>query len=181
MSDLQLIRNCAPTLAGMKIGSLFNAREKEEAQVNLWLKRWNALLNEKGVYVRCLRYNGRAALMYVYREAALNERMREPKVQALMRRLLYPAGGIAGKIDHLSAHLNAHPEFPHEIGLFLGYPLEDVCGFIRKNGRDYKCSGCWKVYGDAEKAKACFKKYHRCTAHYVKHYQKGGTLCQLTV
>jgi hypothetical protein len=49
MSDLQLIRNCAPTLAGMKIGSLFNAREKEEAQVNFWLKRWNALLNEKGV------------------------------------------------------------------------------------------------------------------------------------
>ena len=176
MSDLQLIRNCAPTLAGMKVGSLFNVMEKEEAQVNFWLERWNALLNGKGVHVRCLKYTGSAALMYVYRMEALDEQLSQPAVQALMRQMNYPAGGSVRQIDHLAAHLKNHSEFPHEIGLFLGYPREDVWGFMCKKGRDYKCSGCWKVYGDAEKAKACFAKYRRCTNHFVKHYKNGVTL-----
>ena len=45
-------------------------------------------------------------------------------------------------------------EFPHEIGLFLGYPVEDVKGFIKNRGKNCLYSGYWKVYGKmAEKAK----------------------------
>lgn len=36
--------------------------------------------------------------------------------------------------------------FPHEIGLFLSYPPEDVRGFIEHKGHESKCEGCWKVY-----------------------------------
>ncbi len=39
-------------------------------------------------------------------------------------------------------------QFPHEIGLFLGYPPEDVCGYIRNKGKCQKCTGHWQVYGD---------------------------------
>ena len=38
-------------------------------------------------------------------------------------------------------------DFPHEIGVFLGYPLEDVVGFIRHRGKCFTCCGCWKSYG----------------------------------
>lgn len=48
-------------------------------------------------------------------------------------------------------------DFPHEIGLFLGYPLEDVQGFIENRAEGYKCVGCWKVYGDEEYAKQEFR------------------------
>lgn len=53
MSDLQLIRNCAPTLAGIKIANLFSTKERETARIAYWLKRWNGELNDKGVFVRC--------------------------------------------------------------------------------------------------------------------------------
>ncbi len=46
--------------------------------------------------------------------------------------------------------------------MFLGYPPEDVCGFINNSGSGYKCVGCWKAYGDANKAKKTFDKYERC-------------------
>ena len=49
--------------------------------------------------------------------------------------------------------------FPHEIGLFLSYPPEDVRGFIEHKGHESKCDGCWKVYGDAERAKKTFRTY----------------------
>ena len=32
-------------------------------------------------------------------------------------------------------------EFPHEVGLFLSYPPEDVKGFIDHRANDFKCAG----------------------------------------
>lgn len=55
--------------------------------------------------------------------------------------------------------LREEPDFPHEIGLFLGYPLEDVKGFIENKADSSKCSGCWKVYGNEQKALKLFEKY----------------------
>ena len=39
-------------------------------------------------------------------------------------------------------------DFPHEIGIFLGYPLKDVIGFIEYKDKAQKIKGTmWKVYG----------------------------------
>ncbi len=59
-------------------------------------------------------------------------------------------------------------EFPHEIGLFLGYPLTDVEGFIRNKGRNYLLCGMWKVYGRVKVAEAAFLSFHQMKAMAVK-------------
>ena len=46
----------------------------------------------------------------------------------------------------MRSRLAQREDFPHEIGLFLGYPLGDVIGFIKNAGQNCKCVGCWKVY-----------------------------------
>ena len=47
-------------------------------------------------------------------------------------------------LARLIERLKDADEFPHEIGLFLGYPPEDVEGFIQEpNGQKY--TGIWKV------------------------------------
>ena len=46
----------------------------------------------------------------------------------------------------ISAIWTAGGDFPHEIGLLLGYPPEDVSGFIENGGKNFLCSGYWKVY-----------------------------------
>lgn len=38
----------------------------------------------------------------------------------------------------------------NEVGLFLGYPPEDVRCFMNDSRRGVKCTGCWKAYGDEE-------------------------------
>ena len=72
-------------------------------------------------------------------------------------------------------------EFPHEVGLFLGYPPEDVKGFIDHRANDFKCAGLWKVYGDEEKARSLFEKYRKCTEIYCTLWQSGLKLEQLAV
>lgn len=71
--------------------------------------------------------------------------------------------------------------YPYEIGLFLGYPPEDVHGFIKNKADDCKCVGCWKVYGDAESTKKTFAKYKKCTDVYCDQYAKGRSIECLTV
>ena len=89
------------------------------------------------------------------------------------RRWRKPWGGCCGA--------SRRPCFPHEIGLFLGYPLEDVQGFIENCGKNYRLCGCWKVYGDPQAALRCFARYEKCARVYLQCYQNGHSLSRLTV
>ena len=71
--------------------------------------------------------------------------------------------------------------FPHESGIFLGYPLEDVCGFIANKGNHAKLCGEWKVYGDAHAAARTFHRYTCCRQDYLDRFAVGTTLDSLIV
>ncbi|MCO1604728.1 DUF3793 family protein [Desulfosporosinus nitroreducens] len=50
---------------------------------------------------------------------------------------------------------------PHEVGIFLGIPLEDVVGFIQNGAKGCLLNSYWKVYQNPEKAKLNFASYDR--------------------
>ena len=98
----------------------------------------------------------------------------------LLTRAGYPAGGdLEALLAALSGRLGQGGPFPHEVGLFLGYPPEDVEGFCRHGGRNYKLSGPWKVYGRVEEARARFRAFHRCRDALYRRVEEGRTLAQL--
>ena len=78
-------------------------------------------------------------------------------------------------------YLGENEEFPHEIGLFLGYPPEDVLGFIDNKAGGCKCVGCWKVYGDVDEAQKTFAEYKKCTELYCAMFAKGRSIERLAV
>ena len=81
----------------------------------------------------------------------------------------------------LIVRLNTEKDFPHEIGLFLGYPPEDVEGFIRNKAQNYLSQGLWKVYGDTKKAEALFARYKSCQIEYYDRLYHGSSLEELIV
>ena len=72
-------------------------------------------------------------------------------------------------------------DFPHEVGLFLSYPPEDVKGFIENRAANAKCTGVWKVYGDERQARQTFAKYKKCTDIYCRSWRAGSSLERLAV
>ena len=72
-------------------------------------------------------------------------------------------------------------EFPHEVGLFLSYPPEDVKGFIENHAANAKCTGVWKVYGDERQARQTFDRYKKCTQTYCERWRSGVELDRLAV
>ena len=55
--------------------------------------------------------------------------------------------------------MNQGMQFPHEMGLLLGYPIEDVVGFMEHSGKEYLYSGYWKVYENVPAKKQIFTRY----------------------
>lgn len=49
--------------------------------------------------------------------------------------------------------------FPHETGIFLGIPLDDVRSFIHHQGKHYLFNRYWKVYHQPEQAGQTFRAY----------------------
>lgn len=87
-------------------------------------------------------------------------------------------------LDQLSLRLCCAAEaadFPHEIGVFLGYPLESVVGFIRHRGKCFTCCGCWKSYGDPAAARQHFDQLAKCTAVYLRLFHSGTPILKLAV
>ena len=66
------------------------------------------------------------------------------------------------------------------MGLFLGYPPEDVRGFI--DDRDnYKASCMWKIYGDEQKSRKLCERFQKCSACYCRLWESGVGLEKLAV
>ena len=178
-----LVRQCAPTLAGLKPASLFCVRSLQPEAARRAASYWDDRLRPLGLRVRILleRPETRSALVYVYRPSHLERAL----TLACRRRFLEESGyrmaGLEVLLDQLSARLALQGEFPHEIGLFLGYPLRDVVGFIENQGKNFTCCGMWKSYGDPTAMGICFDCFRRCVHAYVRQFEAGVPIERLAV
>ncbi len=180
MSEELLVRHCSPTLAGMKTGSMFGCHFASAEAMRTSIRCWNRRLRGKGLRVLPLRYCGTRALIYVYRPSHLARDLQCEAADALLRERGYDPARPAHCVQQLMQRMSDNTEFPHEVGLFLGYPPEDVRGFIERPG-ECKCVGSWKVYGDEETARRLFVRYKKCTGAYCAQLAKGRTIEWLTV
>ncbi len=179
--EKMLIEHCAPTLAGMKTASLFNHFFKKKQLVVRDLKHVNELLNHRGVYVEALLWKDNSVLIYVYRPKCLQEELNQCDVMELLSDYGYTEYDVKGCINFLKERLIKCECFPHEIGIFLGYPLEDVKGFIENKGRNCKTCGLWKVYCNEGEKQKLFMKFKKCTEVYKQVFGEGRRLSQMTV
>ncbi len=176
-----LIDNCSPTLASLKTANLFNCRFGDVSELENAVSRWNKELSVKGISVTVLRRRENTALIYVYRAEKLAEDLSRPGVARFMKRHGYENTDIGYCIDILREKLVNSEDFPHEIGIFLGYPLGDVIGFIDNAGKNSRCTGCWKVYCNECEAMRTFARFDKCRAVYQKMWANGRSIVQLTV
>lgn len=134
MLEQSLITHSAPTLAGLKTGSLFCFSYSSGAELEAQLSRCRLALQDKGVRIRILRRTPDRALLYVYRPAKLAQDLQKPGVPEFLAQMGYPSLNPEQALGRL-AQKTARQSCPHEVGLFLGYPLADVVGFIENEGK----------------------------------------------
>ena len=181
MSEEMLIRHCAPTLAGLKTGNMYNDAFESEAHLRESVCALNRRFRRKGLHVVPLRYRNGRALLYVYRPGKLAKDLLHKTAADILTAGGYKPEKPGKCIACLREKLRENEDFPHEIGLFLGYPPEDVAAFICNKAENCKCVGCWKVYGDEIAAKKTFERFKKCAAVYAAQYAQGKSIERLIV
>lgn len=182
-----LVERCAATLAGVKAASLFRYIAGEGEEVLSQVQCWDRWLSPFGVRVLLIRRQAGSpsCLVYVYREKLIGQILLDRDVQCFLKQRGYALDSVKkgqeDVLEQLAVRLWHGGGFPHEIGVFLGYPLEDVVGFIRNNGRNFTYSGFWKAYGDPEAAKKRFAQYEKCAKIYRQLHQGGKSILKMTV
>lgn len=157
---------------------------------------------DAGLDICVLSWKSCGALVYVYRPQTLTRFIADPRAAATLSAVGYRTEDLSSCLELLGNRLSrktlnaetarsAAPcprkktsctrEFPHEIGFFLGYPYEDVLGFIKNRGKNYVAVGPWKVYENKERALATFERYHSCSKAYARAYRHGCRLARLAI
>ena len=179
MLERAIIDHASPTLARLKLGSLINLDIGEGFFGEF--ARLSDELRGKGVKLTILRLRGGKALLYVYRPDELERALRDKEIRCFLTTCGYSRFDAAGALQTLRTHLKDTEAFPHEIGVFLGYPLADVLGFIENCGRNCLACGCWKVYSDLCFALQSFRRFEKCKTVYQRLFAQGCPLTRLTV
>lgn len=177
--DQILAYHCGPALAGLKAANLVSLSTREFPDLTVRVESYGRLFGKRGVHFRVLHTCGEKALLLVYRPHLLRRQLQEPKAAELLHRDGYSAGAELDELlDQLSQRLGSGQDFPHEIGLFLGYPPEDVEGFQCHRGKRCKLCGYWKVYSDVGRAQALFRCYDRCRENLCTRLSRSMSLAE---
>lgn len=112
----------------------------------------------------------------MYREPKLVRHLNRPEVQSALSQYGYDyTQGLSGLLDQLAARLE-EADFPHEIAYFLGYPPEDIQGFIENRGQGFCLNGYWKVYHNPQQAKRAFLQYTCCRRAVTQRIRQGYSI-----
>lgn len=179
--EKMLIEHCSATLASIKMASLFNISFDDVKDLEEQICYWNRNMQKKGIYLLVLRITNEKALVYVYRKRNLESCLKNPSIQDFLRKYGYKNGEIGASLNHLKERMVQNEGFPHEIGVFLDYPLKDVEGFIENKGKNFKISGMWKVYANENETEKLFTRYRKCREIYIRLWKQGKSVMQLTV
>ncbi|MBQ6266128.1 MAG: DUF3793 family protein [Clostridia bacterium] len=181
MSEEMIIQYCSPTLAGLKTGNMFTCSFENEDALRNTVRDFNRRYSHKGILFLSLRFRNGKALIYIYRPAHLARDLKHETARSILKNNGYNPDLPGRCIFCLREKLMNCDSFPHEIGLFLGYPPEDVKGFIEQGAKCCKCSGCWKVYFDEDNAMKTFRKLGKCREVYCRKYAEGYSVDKLIV
>lgn len=173
----------AEVLEGIKPANLITMHDRDHTcgrnLYRLWEGYAEQLLVSSGLHAHVLSDCGRRRLVLLYSPLLLGTLVQRPNVRNFLHKAGYPPyEGVSQALETLTQRVEGDA-FPHEIGLFLGYPLKDVAGFMGWAAIPYSSDGPWRIYGDPSRS-LCLANCHKACRRRMAQKLDGGcdpTLC----
>jgi hypothetical protein len=157
----------APTLEGIKPASLMTFSHQTRDLYQLWDGYKDEVTASLGLsYFELRKTEERVVVLFYQYQVLAGCLALCPNRQFLKEQGYRACHGLVDNLRLLSKRYEAN--CPHEIGIFLGYPVEDVVAFIENKGAPCLLCKYWKVYHDAERALRIFTAYDEARAKVMK-------------
>lgn len=178
--DNLLAYHCGPTLAGIKPGNLLSISTKKNPEYYQVVDFYQKQFAFKKICFEILcECNGRV-LLFIYRADKLLSHLLKHDNKAMLQNAGYPdRHDLSTLLEHLKMRMQNCDDFPHEVGVFLGYPPEDIKGYCMNYGKHSLYSGYWKVYANVEEKVKLFGRYDKCNAAITKRIASGLSIADL--
>ena len=148
----------APTVKRLKPSSLMTFSKRNKNHLYLWDKYKNEICKELKVEYFELKEKLESKTVLFYNRKMLKRFLANIDSQMFIKKFGYEDSmTIEEKLQLLKKRFEK--SCPHEIGIFLGYPVEDVKGFIMHRGKQCLMCRYWKVYENPERAQNLFSIY----------------------
>lgn len=154
--EMQLALQCAPLIVGLRISTLLLISDHH-------LPRVQQLLKRIGISLFLLYTCDGKSVTLLYRAGELGEYLAEDGVKDFLTGSGYRMEIMEDILLEFRSRYRAYRrgdrKFPHETGVLLGYPLEDVIGFVANRGQNPLYTGYWKVYRNVKAKKMLFRMF----------------------
>lgn len=174
--QMQLALQCAPLLTGIKMSNLLIVHKDNAMYVR------DMFANTKISLYELTATNDKVTFL-LYRADQLHAYLQDDEVRRLLQVLGYQEITLEVILPVVACNYTSYlmkcGDFPHELGLLLGYPVKDVEGFIRNKGEKYLYSGYWKVYDNVTEAISIFEQYTLAKEAVIKKVAVGMGILEI--
>lgn len=116
------------------------------------------VIENLGLNGMILRDTPNGHIVLAYRVCRLEELLQDEQIAETLMELGYPIHSVYMALSYLRKRYD-YCKCPPELGLFLGFPIEDVTDYMCGTKKKCLLCGYWQVYNNVEKAKRIFKQY----------------------
>lgn len=169
--QVQLILQCAPFLKGIKIACILNITEENSRELYEILKEQDQ--------IKILTRNHGKCLVFLYRHDSFSRYLKRTDVREFLGSYGYEDVEPEKMLERLSKRVCQYSDgeicFPHEIGAFLDYPIDDVKCFIEKTEKTV----CFPDTGKSitiQESKMIFWAYDKAKTSAVNEYLVGKSI-----
>ena len=172
-----LASTCAPVIRGLTVSNTLSVKQGEFKIIQSMLK---------GTPLNCfLLYAGKIEIVLIARMNKLQDHLKQNEVKDYLIQFGYEDVSIDYVIEKLYSRFYAFyidkQVFPHELGLILSYPIDDIKGFIENDGKKELACKYWKVYSNLDDALKKFKAFDEAIETCLYQIVNGYKLKEIIV
>lgn len=156
----------APVIMGVKPAVTLNIGKRQGRRISKG--RLLKIVSELGLKGIILRETQNSQIILIYRLEHLRRILNKPKAEEILKSIGYPMDWVYGAIAHLRKRYD-YCHCPPELGIFLGFPIEDVTDYMCGTSKECLLCGYWQVYNNVREAEKIFKKYDAAKAHMLMY------------
>ncbi len=158
--DKYMLFLLAPVVGGLKPSSTITLK-KNSKEYFIWNNYKEIFLNKINLKYILLREDDKAIILLIYSEEKLGNFINNKETKEFLLKLGYDLqDNLDNILDKLVQRYNKF-HCPHELGVFLGIPLEDVIDFMECTTKKCLLCGYWKVFNNSDNALEIFNNYNR--------------------
>lgn len=145
----------APVIMGVKPSIILTLGKSKNHKISK-IKTLK-IIDSLGLKGIILRENEGSHIVLAYRKCSLEELRENEEACRVLKEIGYPLDSTYKMLAYLRKRY-AQCHCPPELGIFLGFPVDDVEDYMCQKKKCLLC-GYWQVYNDVEAAKEIFYKY----------------------